>query len=262
MAVTAQQKRYALYGGAGLILLYLLYRWYSGNQSSNQAASGAGITAPDTSSSDYAALAGQEQGDVAALQGALNTLTGQESSDVSGLTSGMGALGNQESADISGLTSTIGTLTDRLQNLTDLNAGLQSQIAGLAMGQTPVSPSNVASSISTRKGGAFYRYYVTVTGKAPPASVQTSNFIYQAWKGGVKASAIAPAKAHPSAPRQTNVAHPNGNHKPQNHVAHPNTAAAKTAPAPTTKATAPKKPAPPPKKPPPKTKSKPSGKRK
>ena len=108
--LTDKQKRYAVIGAAGLVLLYLLYHYYAGNKASNQASTGT-TPAPDTSGSDYAALAGQEQGDVAALQGALNTLTGQEQSDVTGLNSTLGGLGSQEQSDVSGLTGLIGTLT-------------------------------------------------------------------------------------------------------------------------------------------------------
>lgn len=60
------QKLY-LYGGGGLVLLYLLYRWYQNHQASsgaNAATSGTAATP-----ADLANQAGQEQADVAALQG-------------------------------------------------------------------------------------------------------------------------------------------------------------------------------------------------
>jgi hypothetical protein len=286
-----KQKRYALIAGGGLVLLYLLYQWYQSKSSANQQSSGAGVTAPDTTGSDYAALAGQEQGDVAGLQSGITglggTVTGlgaQEQSDVTGLQSGLTGLGGtvtglgaQEQADVSGLTGTIGDLTGQIQNLADLQTSMGQEIAGIGVGQVAVSPSAVASTIQTHQGGPFYNYYVKVTGHPPPAAVQTSNFLYQAWKGGVSATALqAKPTAHPSAPKQTQVAHPNGNHAAQTQVAHPNTTRATTAPAPKPAAKpapkpAPKpppppppppKPAPKPKPPPPPPKPKASGKRK
>jgi len=223
--LTDKQKRYAVIGAAGLVLLYLLYHYYAGNKASNQASTGT-TPAPDTSGSDYAALAGQEQGDVAALQGALNTLTGQEQSDVTGLNSTLGGLGSQEQSDVSGLTGLIGTLTGQLQNLGDQQAALGNQVASIAIGTQAVSPATVA----THAGGGFYNYYVKVTGHPPPASVQTSNFIYQAWRSGVGASGLqATPHPHPSS-QNTHIQHPNGNHTPQTGVAHPNTPASHTAP--------------------------------
>jgi cell division septation protein DedD len=128
------------------------------------------------------------------------------------------------------------------------------------MGQQKVSP----ASVSTHQGGAFYNYYVKVTGHAPPASVQTSNFIYQAWKSGVKATALQGGSApHPSS-KNTQIAHPNSNHAPRTQVAHPNTpkaAPAKPKAPAKPAAKAPPKPAPKPA-PPPKTKPKASGPRK
>jgi hypothetical protein len=201
MAVTDKQKKYLIVGGAGLILLYLLYRYYSANQASNQQSTAAGTAAPDTSASDYASLAGQEQGDIAALQS-------QEQGDVAGLTSTLSGLTGQEASDVSGLTGTIGGLSNQLQGLQNQQSHLGDQIAGIAMGAQPVSPSTVA----THKGGPFYRYYVKVTGHAPPATVQASNFIYEAWKSGVSASALqASSRPHRSS-KNTHIKHPNSDH--------------------------------------------------
>jgi hypothetical protein len=257
--LTDKQKRYAVIGAAGLVLLYLLYHYYAQNKASNQASTtgSTGTAAPDTASSDYAALAGQEQGDVAGLQGALNTLTGQEQSDISGLNSTLAGLGGQEQSDISGLTGTVGGLAGQLQNLADLQSSLGNQVAGIAMGQQAVSP----AAVGTHKGGAFYNYYVKVTGHPPPATVQTSNFVYQAWKGGVSATGLqAKPTPHPSS-KNTHIQHPNGNHAPKTGTSHPNKPAATTAPTAKPKTT-PTKPAPPARKPPAKTKAKPSGPRK
>jgi hypothetical protein len=256
VTVTDKQKRYALIGGAGLLLLFLLYRYYSSRsgQSSSTAATGA-TAAPDTSGSDYATLAGQEQGDVAGLQS-------QEQSDAAAAQTGLSALTGQEGIDFSGVSDQISGLTGQIQNLTDLQSSLSSRVAGIAIGTTPVSQAH----ISTHKGGPFYNYYVRVTGKAPPASVATSNFIYEAWKSGVKATALAPKKPakHPSS-NNTHVAHPNGNHEQKAGTTHPNHPAASTAPARKPTPPAPTKPAPKQtakKPPPPKTKPKASAPRK
>ena len=232
-----RQKQIALIAGA-LILAYIAYKWYANQSAASTSAGATGTTAPDTSSSDYAALAGQEQGDVAALQGQNSTLSAQEQSDVAGL-----------GGDISGLTATVGSYSNSIDAITNSQAGLGSQIAAVAAGVTQINRADCAT-VATHKGGPLYKYYKAVTGKAPPANLSASNFIYQAWKSGVKASAITPAKPHPSS-KNTQVAHPNGNHAQQTHTA-PATQH-KTATKPAKKA---------PVKPPAKTKPKASGTRK
>jgi hypothetical protein len=249
--VSKQQKQIALIAG-GLVLLYLVYRWYSGNQASSTTT---GAAAPDTSSGDYASLAGQEQSDMAALQGQNSQLLAQEQSDVSGLT-------GQEQGDVSGLTAAFGGYTDQLQQILANEqslAGAQStiggQISSLAAGVTAVNRAQTAS-IQTHKGGPFYNYYVKVTGKKPPRSVLTSNFVYEAWKNGVKASALQAPKPHPSS-RNTQVAHPNPSHtqqpahKPTAPKPPPKPAQTPSKPAPKPPALAKPKPKPPPPKPPP-----------
>jgi hypothetical protein len=263
MKVSKQQRTIALVAG-GLVLAYLLYRWMSNRQTSSAST---GAAAPDTASGDYAALAGQEQGDIAALQGQNSQLWTQEQSDIAGLQSGITGLGTQETSDISGLTSQLAGFTDQFQQiqaneaaLTGSQATIGSQISSLASGVTKLNRAQTAS-IQTHRNGPFYNYYVKVTGHKPPARVLASNFVYQAYKGGVKASALQAPKAHPSA-KNTHVAHPNPAHaqrpavKPQ---------APKPPPRPQSKPAGPKPPAPKPAarvapKPPPKpTKPKASG---
>lgn len=207
MKLDKNQQKIAIIAG-GAILLYLLYRWYQGQQANSTAATGVGVPATDTAASDYASLAGQEQGDVASLQDQLSGLTGQESSDVA-------ALQAQESGDVSGLTATIDQLGSYIQGLGSLVQGQNTQIAGLATGEQAINR-RLAQTVHTKPGGGFYKYYVKVTGKAPPATVSTTNFIYEAWKSGVKATAIA-------APRRSSATgtqnHAGANNQ---HVAHPN----------------------------------------
>ena len=251
-----KQKQVALILGAA-VLLYLVYRWYSSNQT---ASASTGAAAPDTSSGDYASLAGQEQSDMAAMQGQNSQLYSQEQGDVAGLTSSIAGLGAQEQSDVSGLTGAISGYSDQFDQLTSGQAAIGGQIAALASGQQQLNRAQTAS-IQTHKNGPFYNYYVKVTGHKPPATVRTSNFVYEAWKSGVKATALqAKSKPHPSAPKNHQIAHPNPSHKQQTHT---KPAKPKPAPKPAQKPSmsrpAPAKPAP---KPPPKSvKAKPSGKR-
>jgi len=244
--VSKQQKQIAMIAG-GLILAYLLYRWYSNNQASS---STTGAVAPDTSSGDYASLAGQEQSDVAALQGQNSQLLSQEQSDVTGLQSGLAGLTSQEASDVSGINTALGGVTTQLAGFTDqfqqiaaneaALTGAQSDIGGqitsLAAGVQQLNRAQTATA-QTHKGGPFYNYYVKVTGKKPPARVLTSNFVYQAWKGGVKASALQAKPTHPSS-KNTHVAHPNPTHaqkpavKPQPPKPPPKPAAKPAAPKP------------------------------
>ena len=247
--LTDKQKRYAVIGAGGLVLLYLLYRWYASRQASSTASTASGTPAPDTSASDYAALAGQEQGDVASLQ-----------QQLAGLAAQIPTGGGTSTADPG--SSTVAPAGPDLTGITGTLSDIQGQIAALSMGAKPASPSAVATAISTHKGGAFYNYYVKVTGGPPPASVNASNWIYRAWQQGVKPARIATKPTpHPSS-KNTNIGNPNNSHQPQTEVAHPNTPARPVAPPPKPAAKAPPKPPPKPPPPPPKTKPKASGKKK
>lgn len=222
-------QKIALAVGA-VVLIYLIYRWQTSSSTSSTTSDTTGTTAPDyigttdgttstDDSGDYASLAGQEQSDVAGLQGDISTLTGQESSDVSGVSaqeqSDVAALSAQEQQDYGTLNSALQTLASTPPPAPDLSS-INSQIAALASGVNKLNRAEAAT-VTTHVGGPFYNYYKQVTGKAPPAKVQASNFVYQAWKSGVKAAALKPAQpaAHPSAPKQTKVAHPNPTHQQQ-----------------------------------------------
>lgn len=192
--MNTKQKQIAMIAGGALVLI-LLYRWYQGRQTT--AATGTATPATDTAASDYASLAGQEQGDVATLQNQNAGVLAQETGDVAGLGAGLAAL------------SAI------VQNLAppDLTP-IENQINALATGQAQMNR-HLNQSVATHPGGGFYKYYKMVTGHAPPAHVLTSNFIYQAWKGGVKATALKPAAKHPTTKPHHQVAHPNPTHKAQ-----------------------------------------------
>jgi hypothetical protein len=217
-----RQKQIAIIAGA-LVLAYLAYRYYTSRQSTSAST---GAVAPDaTTASDYAALAGQEQSDMAAVQGQAATLSAQEQSDVAGLqgsiaglTSTVGGLSDQSSA-IGTLTGQLGTLTGDIAGITASESTLGTEVVALAAGQQAYNRAQAAQTIQTHKGGPFYNYYVRLTGHPPPASVNVNNAVYQMWKQGVKISGVnASSKPHPSAPKQTQVAHPNGNHSQQSAV--------------------------------------------
>lgn len=211
MKMDKKQKQIAIIAGAA-IALYLIYRWYSNQSGSGTTSTSSGTTPSDQSAADYASLAGQEQSDAAALQGQNSTLMGQEQSDVAGLTSSLGAYGAQEQSDVSGLTGLISGLTSQVDSLTGSVGDLQNQVPAIAIGAKPVSRT---STITTHKGGSFYNYYKSVTGHAPPAHLNATNAVYQLWKAGAKASKVQHTKPHPSAPKQTHVAHPNPQHQPR-----------------------------------------------
>jgi hypothetical protein len=117
------QKQIVIVVG-GLVALYLLYRYYQ----ANNANAAAGAAAPNTSASDYAGLAGQEQSDVAGLQSQNAQLGTQEQSDVQALNTALGTEASQEQSDIAGVTSQeqsdVGGLAGVLQ-------GLETQVASI-----------------------------------------------------------------------------------------------------------------------------------
>ena len=131
MKLDHRQKQIAI-AAAGMLALLLIYRAWA-NRASNQntaATSGGTTSAPDTASSDYAALAGQEQGDVAGLQGQNMQLQGD-----------LSTLGTQEAADVSGLQAAIAGLT----------ASPTATVASLATGTTPVNRTRTARHVNTHR---------------------------------------------------------------------------------------------------------------
>lgn len=204
----------------GMIVVYLIYRWQmsstgtsTGQASSSDTGTGAATTgtSADQSAADYASLAAQEQSDVAALQGQNEQLAAQEQSDVSNLSSGMMAAGSSGvlSGGGGGIAGGGGiTATSSPTGTTDT----QGNIPSLATGSQPVNRARPPRYVPVASGSPFARYYKRVTGKNPPARVLASNFIYQAFRAGIRAQALNPP--HPAAPQQTRVAHPNPNHHP------------------------------------------------
>jgi hypothetical protein len=205
--MSKKQKQIA-YIAAAAIGAWLLYSYIRGRQVSNQStSSGSSGTPVDTSASDFASLAGQEQGDVAALQNQNSQLFGQEQSDVA-------ALRAQEGQDVSTITGTLAGITASVDGFTSSLTGVTSDIAALATGEQQINR-RMNSTVKVKKGGSFADYYKRVTGKTAPTTISPTSFIYEAYKAGVKAAALKPPAAHPSAPKNTSVAHPNGNHTQQ-----------------------------------------------
>lgn len=187
--LSKSQKQIVMVAG-GALVLFLLYRWYVGNR--NQQATGTATPATDTAASDYAALAGQEQGDVAALQ-------------------------QQEQSDFANLLEQIQGFTSGLEQLATTLTGQQTEINKIAAGEKKI---NRAQTITTHRGGAFYNYYKKVTGHAPPAHLSASNFIYRAYKAGINAGALRQLrhggkKTNHAGARNQHVQHPNAGHDQQ-----------------------------------------------
>lgn len=250
-----QQKRIAIIAGIA-VALYLVYRYWQ-SRTASTAATSTGVAAPDTAASDFASLAGQEQSDVAALQGQNSDLLAQEQSDVAGLQGLIGDQAAQEQSDVSNVTGQLAGFSAAINGLISNQTTLSHEVSTIALGVTKLDR-NVIATVPTHQGGKFYAYYKKVTGHAPPARVQVNNAIYRSWKAGIKASALQKNPPHKSAPKQTHVQHPNPNHKPQTQVTHPNPPRPpRTPPKPP-----PRKQPPKPRKPPPKTKAKASGTRK
>jgi len=229
----SKNQKIALAVGA-VVLMYLVYRWQTSSGSSLTGSTATGSTStttPDQSSADYASLAGQEQSDVAALQQQDAQLQAQEQSDVGDLSSqiaGIGGGGGVVSGGGGSGTDTGSTAPTATTPATPVNfdpsafanaiaqgisQGIQADVPGIASGQTKVS--RTQASVAVRPGSAFAKYYQRITGHRPPARVQASNAIYQLFQAGARVPT-----AHPSAPKQTKVAHPNGNHAQKSNVSH------------------------------------------
>lgn len=125
----SKNQRIALFAGGGLLVLILIYRYVHNAGSANTAATT--TAAPD--SSQYAALAGQEQSDVAGLQS-------QEQSDVQNLVAANTQLGQDFTNALTDATNTLtGAQTQFEQNIgTVIGASTAAQnknISAIASGQ-------------------------------------------------------------------------------------------------------------------------------
>lgn len=211
----SRTQRYILIGGAGLIVLILLYRFYKG--SSGEAAPAEDGIVPDNAIGALGAqLAGQQQADMAAM-------SNQHNADIEALTGlvneGLAGVIATESANTQTLTGAIADLSTNVGDLTGYYEGLSGavreidmdndmlgeRIADLATGVEAVERSQQGRFITPRAGGPFARYYRRITGKTPPARIRADNFIYQAWRQGIKASALRPARGTSNAAVRKNT---------------------------------------------------------
>ena len=220
----SKQQKFMLIGGAA-VALFLVWRWQmsgtskqsTGQDSSSTTGSGS-ATDPtgqnaDQSAADYAALAGQEQSDVAALQDQNAQLAAQmQQADTSGMAAGAGS-GDMSGLAGAGSSGAVGGGGGGFGGGTATPTGgapLQSQVAPQATGQQKVNRAR-PQTIAVAANSPFARYYRQVTGQSPPARIQVTNAVLQLFRQGVKASAFEPP--HPSAPN-TRIKHPNPNHQP------------------------------------------------
>lgn len=216
------QKRVAI-ASAALIVLYLVYRWRQSQSNTNAAATGTSAPATDTSASDYASLAGQEQGDMAALQSQNQQLLAQEQSDVASLQaneSGLGGFISTLGAQVAGITP------PNLAPLTAEIAGLSTQVAALATGEQQLkrqlNQKKKPPKKPPKRGGGTRTKSTTAkrdaqqTKGAAGALRTMSDGVLRTFDPATRRQLAGLfAQAHPSAPHNTQVAHPNANHLPQ-----------------------------------------------
>lgn len=213
-SVSKPTQKKLLIGGGGLVVLYLLYRWYQGRSTSTAAQTAAGTAATGAGTTDGTAPvgSGQEQSDVSGL-------AGQEQSDVNALASGITAASAQEQSDVAALTAGEAQNQSLLQQI-------QSQVAAIV---APVAPAVAAAieptpSVAHIATGQVKAKRAANTGKAGAAKtgkkIQTTgseiaanaakrsgnvNHNYQPHKN---ASAVAPSH-HGVPPRKVAIPSPN-----------------------------------------------------
>lgn len=160
MALDKRQKL-MLGGGAGLLLVFLVYRYLKargGGGSSPISALGTDTVGADYAQlagqqqSDAAALANQEQSDVASLQGALTGLVSQEQTDIAAENAQLQQQNAIEQADVQALQSGLGAAQStasiaqqQVQDLAGQDAQLQAQLQQMMAQKTAVAappPSN------------------------------------------------------------------------------------------------------------------------
>lgn len=153
-----RQKQILIVGG-GAAVVFLAYRAYT---NSGSVASNGQSANPDTSASDYASLAGQEQSDAAGLQSQNQELytmllqaEGQEQADVANqnqfnadASTALSALANT----ITGFGDALGTLTSQQAATAGLITDVQNRLNQTAMGITPPSKAPAAAGHTLTKG--------------------------------------------------------------------------------------------------------------
>jgi hypothetical protein len=226
--MSKRQKQIAIIGGAAVALI-VIYKWWQNRQASNAANAGAATTSTDPNSSDYAALAGQEQGDTAALQQQYQQLMAQEQSDVAALQA------QQQSA--------AADASRQIGDFMNFPPGYLAQLPPLPLTTTPATSVPSVATGTTPVNRTAAKPFKPIPPKyAPVGSVWRGPSSPGAGWRGIGAGWWAPPLPHPSAPKQTHVGHPNGDHTAKTQVAHPNQPIAKVpTPKPPPKPSKPKK---------------------
>jgi uncharacterized protein with PIN domain len=205
--MSKRQKQIAIIGGAAVALI-LVYKWWQNRHASNAANAGAATTSTDPNSSDYAALAGQEQGDTAALQQQYQQLMSQEQSDVAALQA------QQQSA--------AADASRQIGDFMNFPPGSLAQLRGQLETTPAPSVPSVATGTTPVNRTAAKPFKPIPPKYAPIGSVWRGPSSPGAGWRGIGAGWWAPPLPHPSAPKQTHIGHPNSDHTSKTQVSHPN----------------------------------------
>lgn len=135
-----KQQKYIAYSGAGILALYLLYRWYQSRQSGAATATTSGGVDTSGLSSGLAGVSGQEQADIAALQGQeqqdIASLQAARATDLASLQGGLSQASGQESADIASLNAQLASMMGSGNWAQNLQATVAQTAAQFAAQQT------------------------------------------------------------------------------------------------------------------------------
>lgn len=192
MAKPSPTQKKILIAGGGFLVLLLLYRLYANNKQGTSSATGQSAN-PNTSASDYASLAGQEQGDVASLQ--------NDQSQLYGLITGNAAA---EQADIQNANEAL-LVSNANQNAVNQSlagtlAGIATSITSLVNGAVPQAGAVFAPNAGIPTPGIF-----SVPSVAAGATKVSPSQIQKGTAGKLTAVPRSPTD-HPA------VAHPNPTH--------------------------------------------------
>lgn len=188
--------------------LYMLYRFYTNRNSTAPASTGA---------TDTSGLIDPTTGLPFAQEG---IASGSAASDTSGAMapSGLDALA-QSLMDLQGINEELQAFGfPGIAPATGSSAGSASGSSGASQVTSTTGGGGGGATtqghITTHKGGPFYKWYVKVTGHAPPATVSTSNPLYALWKAGAKANQVVRPGGHKN-PGHTTTTHTGGGNRNQ-----------------------------------------------
>lgn len=135
----SKKQRLWIYGGAGLVGVFLLYRWYAAKSAAAAtSATAAQDQGGNLTPADFATLSGQEQGDVAALQNEIAGLFSSSSATTPTATDTGGGV------DLSGITDTLSQILNKV-SAGQIAPPASTNGAGAAAVNTPIGPPAAAS---------------------------------------------------------------------------------------------------------------------